>query len=302
MTYTGNFGANQFITTGTDGYLEPKAKGSSGDLLAADGSVLTLSTGLNISGGTISGTTGPTGPAGPKGQSSSYYLYKANTGSTSGDPGTGYIIWDNATQGSATQLNINHLDQDNVDIDIFLALLTQNDTITIQDKNNSANYQTWEVSGATTPQSGYIEVPVTLVGGAYPFSNDDDIIIAITNVGPQGPTGPTGPAGADTSLLTINQQIISYTLALSDKGNMVVITSGSPTTLTVPLDATVNFSIGTQILVVRGGAGAMDIAGAVGVTINSAQGYKTLNYQNSAATLVKTGTDTWYLFGDLKSP
>ena len=41
-----------------------------------------------------------------QGASTSLFLYDANTTATVGDPGTGYLLWNNATQKNATQLNI----------------------------------------------------------------------------------------------------------------------------------------------------------------------------------------------------
>ncbi len=90
-------------------------------------------------------------------------------------------------------------------------------------------------------------------------------------------------------------------MVLTDAGKTIEMSSGSATTLTVPLNSSVAFPTGSQILVVRGGTGAVGITGASGVTINSAQSYKNLNYQNSGATILKAGTDSWYLFGDLKA-
>ena len=88
---------------------------------------------------TSGGVTGATGPAGP---SSSYYPYRSETAVYTGNPGTGKVAWDNPNQLAATVVTINHLDQNNVDIDIFLSLLTVNDSLTIQDRSNSLNYQT----------------------------------------------------------------------------------------------------------------------------------------------------------------
>jgi hypothetical protein len=119
--------------------------------------------------------------------------------------------------------------------------------------------------------------------------------------GPSGTSGTSGVNGTDTSSVIENAQTVSYQIALTDVNKLVSMTSGSAITLTVPLNSTTAFPVGSQILVVRGGAGAVNIAGAVGVTINSALTYKYLNFQYSSATLIKTGTDTWYLFGDLKA-
>jgi hypothetical protein len=82
---------------------------------------------------------------------------------------------------------------------------------------------------------------------------------------------------------------------------MIDVASSSTTTITVPLNLLVSFDTGTQILLVRSGTGSVGVTSSAGVTLNSAQGYLNLNYQYSAATLVKKGTDTWYIFGDLKA-
>ena len=118
--------------------------------------------------------------------------------------------------------------------------------------------------------------------------------------GSTGPTGDQGPTGFDTSLLSIGSYSINYTLQLTDKGNLVEITSPSDLSIIVPPESSVPFSNGTQILLVRGGTGSLGVTGATGVTLNSSQGYLTLNNQYSAATLIKKSTDIWYLFGDLK--
>jgi len=154
------------------------------------------------------GPTGATGPTGTQGNSSTFYPYKANTGATSGDPGLEYLLWNNATQTSATQINVSHEDHDNVDVDIFLALIQNTQKFTIQDSSNSANYQTWQVNGAPTNvnpglSTSYWTYPVTLVSsggtGTTNFSNNHVLILAVVSgiTGPTGATGPTGPTGAN---------------------------------------------------------------------------------------------------------
>ena len=54
-------------------------------------------------------------------------------------------------------------------------------------------------------------------------------------------------------------------------------------------------------IIVRGGTGDVSVSGDLGTVLLSAQGNTSLNYQYSAATLVKKENDTWYLFGDLKA-
>ena len=103
------------------------------------------------------------------------------------------------------------------------------------------------------------------------------------------------------SVLGINPQSASYTLVQSDEGKVIDLTSGSNETLTVPADSSVAFPNGTQLVIIRSGTGELAIAGDSGVTVNSAQSNLNLNYQYSAATLIKLSTDNWYVFGDLKA-
>lgn len=160
------------------------------------------------------GIQGPTGATGSNGISSNYYNYLTKTTINSGNPGSSYLIWNNPTQTSSTQINISHLTSDSVDIDIFLALLSTGDIIIIQDSNDSDNYQQWEISSSTTiiPNS-YIEIPVIPYGvNTYSFPDGHPIIVATTTKGPtgpqgpqgtQGPTGTTGPTGPLSNLSSL---------------------------------------------------------------------------------------------------
>ena len=156
--------------------------------------------GILINGSGPTGATGYTGSRGATGQSSNYYRYKAKTGTTSGNPGSGFLIWNNATQISATQINLSHLDNDGNDIDVFLALLNTGDTVIVQDQSNSDNYQVWNVSStATVFSNSYVEVPVTLTSstgtGATGFANNHELLFIIQSAGVQGPIGYTGSKG-----------------------------------------------------------------------------------------------------------
>jgi hypothetical protein len=169
---------------------------------------------VGVSGATgvvgVSGATGATGPMGPQGYSSSLFRYKAKTTITTGYPGNGHIIWNNATQTSATVISISHLTDENIDIDIFLAQLIPTENITIQDQNVSSNYQIWRITGALTninpdTSTSYWTLPVTLVSsngtGTTNFANNHAIFAALVNgaegaTGPQGATGVVGVSGA----------------------------------------------------------------------------------------------------------
>jgi hypothetical protein len=101
-------------------------------------------------------------------------------------------------------------------------------------------------------------------------------------------------------LATNAQTGTTYTTVLADQGKLVELSNASSITLTVPLNSSVAYPTGTQINLLQTGAGQVTVAGAGGVTVNATPGLK-LRAQWSAATLIKRGTDTWVLIGDLSA-
>jgi hypothetical protein len=91
----------------------------------------------------------------------------------------------------------------------------------------------------------------------------------------------------------------TYTLALTDAGDVVDCSNASAVTVTVPPNSSVAFAVGTQIEVMQGGAGKVTLAQGAGVTINSAAGNKSIAARYVGVTLLKVATDTWRLMGSL---
>ena len=102
-------------------------------------------------------------------------------------------------------------------------------------------------------------------------------------------------------LITTNRQTASYTLVIGDADKLVEINNASANNLTVPLNSSVAFSTGTQILLAQYGAGQTTIVATSGVTIRSNGAKLKLNAQYSGATLIKIAENEWYLFGDIAS-
>ena len=100
-------------------------------------------------------------------------------------------------------------------------------------------------------------------------------------------------------LIVANRQSASYTLVLSDADKLVEMNVGSANNLTIPLNSSVAFATGTQILLAQYGAGQTTIVATSGVTIRSNGAKLKLNVQYSGATLIKIDTNEWYLFGDI---
>jgi hypothetical protein len=104
---------------------------------------------------------------------------------------------------------------------------------------------------------------------------------------------------ASSNVIT-NAQVASYTLVLADKDKLVEISNASANTLTVPLNSSVAFPIGTQITILQTGAGATTITATGGVTINATPGL-ILRAQWSSVTLIKRAENTWVALGDLRA-
>lgn len=96
---------------------------------------------------------------------------------------------------------------------------------------------------------------------------------------------------------TLNRQTASYTLALADAWGMVEQNVASANNLTVPPNSSVPFPILTQIIVTQYGTGQTTLTPGAGVNLRSPSGLK-LASQYSAVTLIKIGTDEWYVFGN----
>jgi hypothetical protein len=107
------------------------------------------------------------------------------------------------------------------------------------------------------------------------------------------------------ALLTPTFSTNTYTLALSDQGDILLASNGSTAgTINVPTNASVAFPTGTQITIIQTGSGQLTIQATTPATTTIASTGATstapkLRAQNSSATLIKTATDTWYVVGDI---
>ena len=100
-------------------------------------------------------------------------------------------------------------------------------------------------------------------------------------------------------ILRINNQAGDYIATITDfnQDTITRMTSGSANNYTIPLNSSVQFPIGTQLLVAQTGAGQTTIVATVGVTIN-ATGLK-ISATKQAVTLIKVATNEWDAFGNL---
>lgn len=83
----------------------------------------------------------------------------------------------------------------------------------------------------------------------------------------------------------------TYTLALADAGDMVTLSNAASIAVTIPLEATVVWPASTTLTLVNLGAGTVTVTCPSG-TLNGAA---TTLLTSEAATLIKTGTNTWLM-------
>lgn len=101
---------------------------------------------------------------------------------------------------------------------------------------------------------------------------------------------------------TIKIETANYPLVLTDKNKFIKMNSSSNRTITVPLQATVNFPEGSQIHLIRYGSGTLEIVGESGAVVIYSDPGKFLRARYSSATLLKCAdTNVWMLMGDLSA-
>jgi len=126
------------------------------------------------------------------------------------------------------------------------------------------------------------------------------------------PLAPTATAGTNTTqvattdfvqnavkTVVIDTKTASYTLILTDAGETLEMNVGTANDLTIPLNSSVAFPIGTTIDVIQYGSGQTTIVPTGGVTLRSKGNALKLTGQYSGATMYKRGTNEWVIVGDL---
>jgi len=176
------------------------------------------------------------------------------------------LLADN-TAGNITSTDVRTVDGDNIDSNLNL----QSTGITEVEAGYLAN-----VSSSIQTQ---IDSKLALAGGAMTGAITGNV--AVTGFRP---------------LLT--ESTIARTLALTDAGNFISTENASPTTVTVPLNASVAFPIGTEIDFIQKGAGVLTITAALGATLNVATSV-VVTAQWGGVTIKKIGTDEWIAVGKI---
>ena len=157
-------------------------------------------------------------------------------------------------------------------------------------------------TAATSTTTGALQVSggVGITGNAYIGGNI--VVSANNNITTSGTGNITGNTGGFAIGYRDIPQVVftsNATLALTDAGKHYF-SSNSANVITVPNNATVSFSIGTAISIIQQGTANLTVTPGSGVTMylagNSTSSSRTVgNY--GMATLMKVGSDTWFING-----
>jgi hypothetical protein len=178
---------------------------------------------------------------------------------------------------------------------------------------NGQNYGTG-VIGTATLAAGAVTTAILADGNVTSAKIQTSVALTTPNIGAATAssivvgtvTTPTPSSGIVTAgnvvyHLDINPLVASYVLALSDDGKLIEIDAPSLATVTIPLNASVEFPVGTQITFIQTGAGQISFVPAGGVILNSNPSNGRTRGVWTSAVLIKRAVNTWVLLGDLSA-
>ena len=174
-------------------------------------------------------------------------------------------------------------------------------------ESNTSPVASWGLRGSSSGTTTLVASAVASGTLTLPAITDTVVSLTatqtLTNKTLTSPTVNTPTINDARQNITLNAQSnTTYTLVLTDNGRLVTLSNASPITLTVPLNSSVAFATGAIVNIQQTGAGQVTVQGAAGVTITSTGATATApvtRAQYSAASIIKTGTDSWTVIGDI---
>lgn len=185
----------------------------------------------------------------------------------------GYLTLGTTTQSTTVGLNV------------ITGNAAHNGIVVRAQTSQTANIQEWQNSGGTA--MAFVNKDGKI------FSNGVDLVSSLSEKFPLN--------------VSTNVQTSSYTLVAGDAQKIIEMNSSTTNELTIPLDFSANFAIGSSILVIQTGTGQTTIRGETTfttggagpfVTVNSYLGLKIIG-RYAGATLIKRGFNTWVAVGGL---
>ena len=177
----------------------------------------------------------------------------------------------------------------------------------VSELTNDSGYLTEHQSLEGLATENYVDSAITAIPPPDMSSKQDKItgtagqFIVIGNNGAQpidadSARASMGAMKAKANIFTITA---STTLGLTHTESLLRVNSSNAVTITIPLNSSASFAIGSCITITKIGTGDVTISPSTGVTLNSKDSSRTINGQFSAVTLYKVATDEWDMWGAL---
>jgi hypothetical protein len=224
------------------------------------------------------GPKGDEGDTGPDGLDAAY-AYQFNT-ATSGDPGTGKILVNNATPASVTQIAVHQTDANAAVLTAVIATWDDSTSankarVRFHKEGAPENFFEFLITATGTDVGDYWTFPVSYVSHGGTISNGNDIALLVVQTGDQGDPGTTVP---DISGLTIKTAPV-----LTDDYAIIYDAAGSAAKKYLP------FSRDTGLTPIDGASWAQAIGSRIGSNL-SAAGSGTPGSANEFGLLIHTYT------------
>lgn len=177
----------------------------------------------------------------------------------------------------------------------------------VSELTNDSGYLTEHQSLEGLATESYVNSAITAIPPPDMSSKQDKItgtagqFVVIGNDGAQSIDADVartsmGAMKAKANIFTITA---STTLDLTHTESLLRVNSSNAITITIPLNSSVAFAIGSCITITKIGTGDVTISPSTGVTLNSKDSARTIDGQFSAVTLYKVATDEWDMWGAL---
>lgn len=160
------------------------------------------------------------------------------------------------------------------------------------DKSKLDELATVATSGSYSDLSGTPSLAAVATSGSYADLTNKPSEATTSAAGLMSSSDKTKIDALFTSV-TINAQTESYTLVLADKSKLITMSNASANTLTIPLNSSVAYAVGTWIDIVNIGAGTCTITATSGVTLNGVDGGTKDLAQWAGVRLYKIAENTW---------
>lgn len=121
--------------------------------------------------------------------------FKANDVTSAIDPGSGKLNWNNATQQNATEVYLDSLTENGLDLSNYISMIPAGSTLFVQDKDDANKYQKWLISGITD-NNGWMTISVSLLASSGSNIAKNQLIVIVFNNLNVTQTAPTAQENA----------------------------------------------------------------------------------------------------------